>query len=164
MYFNWTTTSPKCKGWNLHVKLYETVSDADLEIRGEGGGRSCRPIDKWEGAWSPNDFFRPFAGSQFGLKIRWGRGGGVEGGGWAVVLDGLPWIRHCEIIETFRFGDENDFEYEVWSKDFLIIVQKKKKKGLLHCTFFRIKVGSVIFIGGGKDLSWSQNGQTSNIW
>ena len=37
----------------------------------------------------------------------------MGGGGWAVVLDGLPWIRHCEIIETFRFGDENDFEYEV---------------------------------------------------
>ena len=84
------------------------MSDADLEIRGEGGGgRSCRPIDKWEGAWSPNNFFRPFAGSQFGLKIRWG------GGWWGVGLDGLPWIRHCEIIETFRFGDENDFEYEV---------------------------------------------------
>ena len=153
MYFNWTTTSPKCKGWNLHVKLYETVSDADLEIRGEGGGRSCRPIDKWEGAWSPNDFFRPFAGSQFGLKM-----------GWGVGVDGLPWIRHCEIIETFRFGDENDFEYEVWSKDFLIIVQKKKKKDCFIALFFAIKVGSVIFIGGGKDLSWSQNGQTSNIW
>ena len=53
-------------------------------------GRSCRPIDKWEGAWSPNDFFRPLAGSQFGLKIRWGGGGGrwgVGGGGGRASLD-----------------------------------------------------------------------------
>ena len=78
-------------------------------------------------------------------------------------------IRHCEIIETFRFGDENDYEYEVWFKDFSLIVKKNKQtnkqNGLLHCTFFRHKSWQCyLYWRRGKDLSWSQNDQTSNIW
>ena len=38
-------------------------------------------------------------------------------------------------LETFRFEDENDYEYEIWFKDFSRIV-KNWHPGILHCTFF----------------------------
>ena len=57
---------------------YLTVSDPDLEIRGEGGAilRTLRRR-------FPKKIFRPF-GLQFGLRIR---GAGPPGA--------LPWIGHC---------------------------------------------------------------------
>ena len=63
--------------------MHYTVTDPDLQIRGEGGGAVIQTLRKGV-AVSKKIFFRPFA-PQFGLKIR-GRPG---------PPGPLPWIRHC---------------------------------------------------------------------
>ena len=50
--------------------MVSLVPDPDLEIRGGGGERSSRPLDKG-GPGLPKNFFRPF-GPQFGPKLRGG--------------------------------------------------------------------------------------------
>ena len=52
--------------------IITALPDPDLEIR---WGRSSRPLDK--GGRSPKNFFSPF-GTQFGLKIKGGGGGGLR--------------------------------------------------------------------------------------
>ena len=64
------------------------MPDPDLEIRGEGRGRSSRPLEK--GGLQKN-FFRSF-GPQFGLNIR---GRGPPGP--------LPWIHHCNDRRFVRY-------------------------------------------------------------
>ena len=59
------------------MKLYKTVTDSDLQIRGEPSHPD--PEIKGGGAVSRKKLFQPF-GPQFGLTIRGGRGGGGLGG------------------------------------------------------------------------------------
>ena len=40
-----------------------------------------------------------------------------------------------EAIESFRFDDENDHEYEISFKVFRVL-SKNIHPGILHCTFF----------------------------
>ena len=41
-------------------------------------------------------------------------------------------------LETFRFEDENEYEYEIWFKVFRVL-SKNRHPGILHCSFFRQK-------------------------
>ena len=67
------------------------VANADLQIRGEGGG-VIQPWDKGgRGRPSPKDFFRPY-GPQFGLKTK----GGVGPPG------PLTWIRHLVVCVSSK--------------------------------------------------------------
>ena len=66
------------------MKLYKTVTDSDLQIRGEPSHPD--PEIKGGGAVSKK-MFQPF-GPQFGLTIR--RGGGGWGG------RPIPWIHNCK--------------------------------------------------------------------
>ena len=42
----------------------------------------------------------------------------------ATSLNGEEAARRLMLIETFRFEDENDYEYEIWFKVFSRIVKK----------------------------------------
>ena len=45
------------------------------------------------------------------------------------------------IIETFRFEDENDYEYEIFQ---ILFAYYHRYPGMLHCTFFTIKDNKMI--------------------
>ena len=59
------------------MKLYKTVTDSDLQIRGEPSHPD--PEIKGGGGAVSKKMFQPF-GPQFGLTIRRGGGGGWGGG------------------------------------------------------------------------------------
>ena len=57
----------------------------------------------------------------------------------AAQLWGRGAERHSyKSLETFRFEDENDKEYEIWFKVFRVL-SKNRHPGIVHCTFFRQK-------------------------
>ena len=58
------------------------------------------------------------------------------------------------MLETFRFEDENDYEYEIWFKVFLRNVKKIDTRQFFIVLFFIRKVSTVIVIEGDWDLSW----------
>ena len=57
------------------------------------------------------------------------------------------------IIESFRFGDENEYKYEIKLKIYVRVI-KKKTPWRAYFTFFTKKVGKVIYAEGGQALSW----------
>ena len=85
---------------------------------------------------------------------------------WNAEMNGKPdqTLGLCSwLLESFRFADENDYEYEIWFKVFSRIVKRWTRR-ILHCTFFTRKVSTVIVIGGGWAFSRLQNAKTSNSW
>ena len=62
-------------------------------------------------------------------------------------------------VETFRFEDEDDHEYEIFACSQNIDFPES-----FILPFFFRKVSIVIFSEGGYALSRSQNDKTSNIW
>ena len=52
------------------------------------------------------------------------------------------------LLETFRFEDEYDinYEYKIRLKPFLVFLKKNRHLGKLHFTFFNRKVDTLIFI------------------
>ena len=67
------------------MKLYKTVADSDLEIRGEPGHPDPEITGGEGGGTVSKKMFQPFL-PQFGLTIR--------GGGWGGRP--LPWIHNCK--------------------------------------------------------------------
>ena len=73
-------------------------------------------------------------------------------------------------LETFRFKDENDYEYdndyeyEIWLPSFFAYSQNIDFPESLILPFFTRKVSTVIFSEGGYVLFLSQNAKTPNIW
>ena len=53
------------------------------------------------------------------------------------------------IIMTFRFENQNDYEYEIWFKVFSRTVKKMDNPERFITLFFTRKVSTTIFIGGG---------------
>ena len=66
-------------------------------------------------------------------------------------------------LESFRFEDKNDYEYEIWFKVFSRIL-KNRHPELFSVLFFTRKDSTVIVIEGGWALSRLSNAKTSNIW
>ena len=54
-----------------------------------------------------------------------------------------------ELLETLRFGDENDYEYEIWFKVFSRTVKKIYAPEVFIVPFFTREVSNVIVIEGG---------------
>ena len=52
------------------------------------------------------------------------------------------------ILNTFRFEDENDYQYEIWLKGFSRILKKIDTPKRVIVRFYQ-KFNAVIFIGGG---------------
>ena len=73
---------------------------------------------------------------------------------------------HCisQLLETFRFEDENDYEYEIWMKDVLAYSPKVDSPSFASL-YFRItrKVSTVILMEGGLALSHLQIDKASKI-
>ena len=53
------------------------------------------------------------------------------------------------IIESFRFEDENKYEYEIKLKVFGRLWSRKRHPGKLHLLFFTKKVSTVIYTEEG---------------
>ena len=68
------------------------------------------------------------------------------------------------VIETFRFEDEDDYEYEIWLKIFFASLQNIDFPESFILPFFTKKVSTVTFSEGGYNFSRSQNDKTFNIW
>ena len=55
--------------------------------------------------------------------------------------------------ETFRFEDENDYEYEIWFKVFRVLSKNRHPK-IIQCTFFfsteKLALLTVITVEGVK--------------
>ena len=66
------------------------------------------------------------------------------------------------VIETFRFKDENDYEYEICLKVFFHVFSKNTPE-FFNALFLTRNVSTVIVIEGGLDLSRLQIAKTSNI-
>ena len=67
-------------------------------------------------------------------------------------------------LESFRFQDEDDWEYKIWLEVFSRI---PKTPTFENASFYRIspkKLALLSFSEGGYTLSRSQNDKTTNIW
>ena len=77
----------------------------------------------------------------------------------ATPLNGEEPARRLMLIETFRFEDENDYEYEIWFKFFFAYFQKIDTPEFSILLFSTRKVSTVIVI------YWrSLSPLPSNIW
>ena len=71
-------------------------------------------------------------------------------------------VPHVSAIETFKFEDQNDYEYKIGLKVFSRILKIDSPESFI-LPFFTRKVSTVIFSEGGYASSRSQNDKTSNI-
>ena len=82
----------------------------------------------------------------------------------SLPLSTLPVFVFDRSLETFRFKDEDDYEFEIWLKIFFTYSQIKASPQSFIFPFLTRKVSTVTFSEEGYILSWSQNDKTSNIW
>ena len=73
------------------------VANLDLQIMGEGVGRSSRPWDKGGGG-GLKIFFRPF-GPHFGIKIRGAGSPGPSPGSATAFPSVPPWTRYIGTLD-----------------------------------------------------------------
>ena len=71
-------------------------------------------------------------------------------------------VPHVSAIETFKFEDQDDYEYEIGLKVFSRILKIDSPESFI-LPFFTRKVSAVIFSEGDDAPFGSQNDKTSNI-
>ena len=71
-------------------------------------------------------------------------------------------VPHVSAIETFKFEDQDDYEYEIGLKVFSRILKIDSPESFI-LPFFTRRVSTVIFSEGGYAPSRSQNDKTFNV-